>query len=100
MEQSESMSIWEITKAASQKARSWIRGAADALPPYYVIEGEILDRRAGRSGEPLIIVNGAPISVDRPTFDSLAVGQRVKVRYTRAARAISIDVFTAPGRSA
>ena len=100
MERSESMSIWDMTKAASQKARAWIRNAADALPPYYVTEGEILDRRTGRNGEPVIVVNGAPISVDRPTFDALSIGQRVRVRYTRAARAINIDVFTTPNRSA
>ena len=65
----------------------------DALPPYYVMQGTLESKRVDDSGRYILLVNGAPISVDRPTYYILDIGERIRVRYTRGARAINIDRF-------
>ena len=48
-------------------------------------------KEADTDGMPYIVVNAAAIEVDKVTFDRVAVGDKVRVRYTRDAKAISID---------
>lgn len=87
------MDTWETVKSASRKAESWAFALTDALPPYYVIEGTLESKRIDDSGRHIILVNGAPISVDRSTYHILDIGEHLRVRYTRGARAINIDRF-------
>ncbi len=72
---------------------NWISTLADALPPYYVAEGQLDMKGKADDGRLRIHVNGAWVSVDQPTFDILKTGEYVRVRYTRRVRAISIDRY-------
>ena len=93
MEQFQYIGMWDVVKSASQKAESWALSLVDALPPYYVLEGTLDSKRVDDSGAYVLLVNGSPISVDRATYHILDVGERLRARYTRGARAISIDRF-------
>ena len=81
-------------KSALRKIESWSLSLLDALPPYYTVEGILESKRVDDGGRHILMVSGAPISVDSSTYHILDVGERVRVRYTRGARAISIDRFT------
>ncbi|MDA0770878.1 MAG: hypothetical protein O2821_11745 [Chloroflexi bacterium] len=72
----------------------WWKSIKSKLPPYYEVEGLLKSKEAGTGGLPFIIVNAASIEVDRVTFDRVAVGDILRVRYTRDAKAISIDRMT------
>ena len=87
------MNTWEMVKSASRKAESWAVSMVNALPPYYVREGILESKRVDDTGRYTILVDGELISVDRPTYHILDVGEHIRVRYTRGARAISIDRF-------
>ena len=89
----------EVVKAASRKTGQWLWSFADMLPPYNVAEGIVDEKVVGSDGLPIIRVNKARVSVDRSTYDMLTVGDRLRVRYTRSARAISIDRYVAPNGS-
>lgn len=67
----------------------------DNLPPYYEVHGSVKAKETNDNGMPYIIVNAAVIEVDRVTYGRLAVGDNLRVKYTRTARAISIDKLTA-----
>ncbi len=90
------MNIWETVKSASHKLESCALSLVDALPPYYVVEGTVESKTIDEKGRYTLLVNGAPITVDPPTFNILDTGERIRVRYTRGARAISIDRYTTP----
>lgn len=79
-------------KSALRKIKPWVISLVDALPPYYTLEG-VLESKKVYDDAYILIVNGAPISVDRPTYHILDIGERIRVRYTRGARAINIDRF-------
>jgi ABC-type uncharacterized transport system YnjBCD ATPase subunit len=66
------------------------------LPPYYKVQGPIKSKKTRDDGIPCILVNTSLIEVDAVTFSRLSVGDNLKVRFTRAAKAISIDILTAP----
>ena len=83
----------ELFKVITRAVVNWVQSLTDALPPYYVAEGR-LDMKGKADDDRLRIrVNGAWVSVDKPTFDLLTIGEYVRVRYTRRVRAISIDRY-------
>ena len=69
----------------------WLWTLADALPPYQRAEGPLESKELSPYGRFYIHVGHARVEVDRATFDTLAVGERLLVRYTRGERAINID---------
>ena len=83
----------ENLKVIARSVVNWIGTLADALPPYYVAEGQLVMKGKADDGRLRIHVNGAWVSVDQPTFDLLTIGEHVRVRYTRRVRAISIDRY-------
>ena len=87
---------WNTVKSSSRKVESWTSSLLDALPPYYVLQGTLESKRVDDRGRYILLVGGAPISVDRPTYHTLDIGEKIRVRYTRGARAINIDRFTNP----
>ena len=89
-------SAWQALKSASRRAESWALSLADALPPYYVTEGILESKRIDDSGGYTLLINGSQISVDHATYHILDIGERLRVRYTRSARAINIDRYTSP----
>lgn len=66
------------------------------LPPYYEVQGPIKSKETRDDGMPYIIVNSSRVEVDAVTFSRLSVGDNLKVRFTRTAKAISIDKLTVP----
>ena len=87
------MRAWEMIKAVSQKAGDAALPLVDAFPPYFVVEGVLAAKEVGSKGQYFIHLAGARIAVDRPTFETLSEGERIRVRYTRGSRAVSIDRF-------
>ena len=83
----------EKFKVIARAVVNWISTLADALPPYYVAEGQLDMKGKADDGRLRIHVNGAWVSVDQPTFDLLTIGEYVRVRYTRRVRAINIDRY-------
>ncbi len=83
----------EQLKMIARAVVNWVNSLADALPPYYVAEGQLDMKGKADDGRLRIHVNGAWVSVDQPTFDLLTIGEHVRVRYTRRVRAISIDRY-------
>ena len=83
----------EHFKLIARAVVNWISTLADALPPYYVAEGQLDMKGRADDGRLRIHVNGAWVSVDQPTFDLLEIGEHVRVRYTRRVRAVNIDRF-------
>ena len=78
-------------KAAAYAAAVWAWSLTDVVPPYYTCEGKLMDKKVAPDGGNAIRVNGAWLAVDDATCKTLEVGERLRVRYTRRARAISID---------
>ena len=68
----------------------------DNLPPYYEVQGPIKSKETSDEGILCILVNALLVEVDAVTFSRLSVGDNVKVRFTRTAKAISIDKLTTP----
>ena len=87
------MCAWELIKIVSQKTGDAVLPLVDAFPPYYVAEGVLSSKEVGSNGRYFIYINGARIAVDRSTFETLSAGERIRVRYTRGYRAVSIDRF-------
>ena len=85
--------------AARRQVGSWLRSVEDALPPYQHAEGHLTAGHCSRhqfkeadpAGRYYIFVESTRIEVDRATAEILAVGEDLKVRYTRRGRAINID---------
>ena len=87
------MRVRDLIRVVSQKTGDAVLPLVDAFPPYYVAEGVLSAKEVGTSRRHFICVNGARIAVDRPTFETLSVGERIRVRYTRGSRAVSIDRY-------
>ena len=76
----------------SKAIESLVRSIFDAIPPYRVSRGRVDAKGFTHEGLPFIAVSSKRIIMDRHTFDILSVGQRVKIRYTRTAKAIDIEL--------
>ena len=87
------MCAWELIKIVSQKTGDAVLPLVDAFPPYYVAEGVLSSKEVEMNVQYFIHVDDVRIAVDRPTFETLSAGERIRVRYTRGYRAVSIDRF-------
>ena len=81
-----------ILKNATRYISGFVYDIFDAFPPYRYADGllegkEYLDQE----GRYVISVSSARVEVDGFTFDNLMIGEQVKVRLTRAGRAVNID---------
>ena len=90
------MGFTVVWGAARREVGAWLRSVGDALPPYQHAEGHLTAKEADPAGRYYIFVESTRIEVDRPTAEILAVGEDVKVRYTRRGRAINIDRLVPP----
>ena len=71
--------------------RRWAASMIDALPPYKRVEGLLTDKGADARGNYHILVDGEIIGVDWLTYETLIVGEPLRIRATRANQAINID---------
>ena len=77
-------SMWRIAISAA-----W--SALDVLPPYRKIEGTLAAKEVSRDGRYYILVGEEMVEVDRVTYNTLLEGEALRIRATRAYRAINID---------
>ena len=77
--------------------KAWVWTLTDAIPPYHIIEGPLDSKEVLSDGKSYIIVGSATVEVDTATFDTLVVGENLRVRYTKGNRAVNIDRLL-PGR--
>lgn len=63
----------------------------DALPPYKRIEGLLVDKSIDSRGGHHILVAEEIIGVDWLTYETLIIGEPLRIRATRANQAINID---------
>ena len=83
---------------ALRSLRFWIWTLVDAIPPYQRAEGLLETKETDSTGRiHYICVASAKVEVDKSTFETLIVGENLRVRYTRGNRAINIDRLM-PGR--
>ncbi len=78
--------------------KSWASALMDALPPYHRVEGRLKTKECRPPDKFYIHVGPEMIEVDGVTFERLLVGENLRVRYTRARRAINIDRLVPPER--
>jgi hypothetical protein len=70
--------------------KHWLWTLGDAFPSYRNVHGQ-LEFKDAAMRKYYIRVGGVRVEVDRATFDTLAIGDDLKVRYTRGNRAVNID---------
>ena len=80
-----------IGKWLGRLARSISALVLNAVPPYRRIEGNLISKEARPDGTYFILVADEIIQVDWLTFDTLMVGEALRVRATRDNEAINID---------
>ena len=76
--------LWRLLKAA-------IGAVVDAVPPYRRVEGRLEAKEIGPGGLYHILVDSEMVQVDWLTFDTLMVGEALRIRCTRDYKAIAID---------
>lgn len=71
--------------------RAWGASMIDALPPYRRVEGLLADKGTDFNGDCHILVNDEIIGVDWLAYETLIIGEPLRIRATRASQAINID---------
>jgi hypothetical protein len=72
----------------AHKIMAWV---LHAVPPYKRIEGNLVSKEARPDGTYFILVAEEIIEVDWLTYETLMVGEALRVRATRDNEAINID---------
>ena len=81
-----------ILKNATRYISGFVYDIFDAFPPYRYADGLLEGKEyLYQEGRYVISVSSARVEVDGFTFDNLMIGEQVKVRLTRAGRAVNID---------
>ena len=71
--------------------RSGVTAVLDALPPYRWVEGRLVAKEGGRNGSYYLLVDEEMVQVDWLAFETLMVGEALRIRCTRDFKAINID---------
>ena len=74
-----------------QVAASALSSLVDAFPPYHYIEGRLAAKEHRPTGAYYLLVNAEVVEVDWLTYETLVVGEPLRVRATRTHKAVSID---------
>ena len=85
------MSPLAIAKRLRQALMSILGALLAALPPYRRIEGTLVAKEAREDGSYFLLVDGEIVEVDWLTFDTLMIGEALRIRSTRDNKAINID---------
>ena len=83
--------IYRLLYRVGKFFRRWGASMIDALPPYKRIEGLLTDKGTDTRGNHYILVNDEIIGVDWLTYETLMLGEALRIRATRANQAINID---------
>ena len=76
---------------AVQGVRSALASLVDAFPPYLYIEGRLTAKERGPNGAHYLLVDTEVVEVDWLTYETLVVGEPLRVRATRTHKAVNID---------
>ena len=76
---------------AIQAVRSTLTSLVDAFPPYLHIEGRLTAKEHRPSGAYYLLVDTEVVEVDWLTYETLVVGEPLRVRATRTHKAVNID---------
>ncbi len=79
------------------RIRTSVASLVDAVPPYHIFEGPLTDKSRDDDGRCWIRCGGNRVEVDPYTYGALEVGERLRLRYTRGNKAVSIDRLVPPG---
>ena len=80
-----------MAKRLRRAALDVIGTVSDAVPPYRKVEGRLEAKEASQAGTFHLLVDSEIVQVDQVTFDTLMVGEALRIRCTRSMKAISID---------
>jgi len=80
-----------IAKRIGRALASTLGALLAALPPYRRIEGTLVAKEAREDGSYFLLVDGEIVEVDWLTFDTLMIGEALRIRSTRDNKAINID---------
>ena len=82
--------VWAVARPI-QVAASALSSLIDALPPYLYIEGRLAAKEHRPAGGYYLLVDTEVVEVDWLTYETLVVGEPLRVRATRTHKAVSID---------
>jgi hypothetical protein len=85
------MSPLAIAKRLGRALASILGALLAALPPYRRFEGTLVAKEAREDGSYFLLVDGEIVEVDWLTFDTLMIGEALRIRSTRDNKAINID---------
>ena len=77
--------------AVAGAIRASLASLIDAIPPYHIYVGPLTAKVKDDSGRAWIRCGGNMVEVDAHTYGALEVGERLRLRYTRGKKAVSID---------
>ena len=93
------MRLRDALKRAGREVASWLNALIDAVPPYRYVKAHLEMKVTDGDGRCYIRLGGAKVEVDRATFEALAIGEELWVRYTRRGKAVNIDRYSSEGES-
>ena len=85
------MSPLAIAKRLWRALTSLLSSLLAAVPPYRRIEGTLDAKEARPDGSFIILVASEIVEVDWLTFETLMIGEALRIRATRDNKAINID---------
>ena len=74
-----------------EKVKMLISGGLDWCPPYKNVAGLLEVKEVDDLERYFIYISSEKIQIDLATFEILVIGENLKVRFTRAQKAINID---------
>lgn len=90
------MSPLKALRRVAAAIRSSVESLVDAIPPYLIYEGPLAEKLRDGNGRSLLRCGRDLVEVDGFTYESLNVGDRLRLRYTRGRKAVSIDRLVPP----
>ena len=87
----EEMSLSAVGSRLWRALRAVISAVSDALPPYHWVEGRLVAKEVNGHGTHCILVEEEIVQVDWLTYETLMLGEALRIRCTRDNKAINID---------
>ena len=79
-----------------EQLKSWLSSIGDSLPPYHLVEGPLKGKEPSLNGTYYLKIGLTKVEVDAFTYDSLQIGELLRIRCTRSQKAINIDRIIPP----
>ena len=79
-----------------EQLKNWLSSIGDSLPPYHLVKGPLKGKEPGLNGTYYLKIGLTKVEVDAFTYDSLEIGEMLRIRCTRSQKAINIDRIIPP----